>query len=115
MPTLWHTPPCLLLPRRRRLADLLTPQASFDAIAERLLVGPVVRTLVYDKIPVSVVNWVDSMVRDWPFVRIIPCHFAAPIRAGAQGWQQGCCREPWSKACSCACMRVLSLDALLAS
>lgn len=32
-------------------SDLLEPQASFDAIAGRLLVAPVTRTLVYTKIP----------------------------------------------------------------
>jgi hypothetical protein len=65
------------------LADLLTPQASFDAISQRLLVGPVVRTLVYDKIPNTVCDWVDSMCADWRFERIIPAHFSAPVRAGA--------------------------------
>ncbi|KAF8071318.1 rbm8a [Scenedesmus sp. PABB004] len=63
-------------------ADLLTPQASFDAVAERLLVGPVVRTLVYDKIPNTVCDWVDAICADWRFERVIPCHFAAPVRAG---------------------------------
>jgi hypothetical protein len=42
----------------------------------------VVRTLVYDKIPNTVCDWVDSMCADWRFERIIPAHFSAPIRAG---------------------------------
>jgi hypothetical protein len=63
-------------------ADLLTTQASFDAISQRLLVGPVVRTLVYSKIPNTVCDWVDSMCQDWRFERIIPAHFSAPVRAG---------------------------------
>ncbi|WIA12372.1 hypothetical protein OEZ85_012420 [Tetradesmus obliquus] len=63
-------------------SDLLTPQASFDAISRRLLVGPVVRTLVYDKIPNTVCDWVDSMCADWRFQRIIPAHFSAPVKAG---------------------------------
>eukprot|EP00882_Tetradesmus_deserticola_P032182 GHRQ01036429.1.p3 GENE.GHRQ01036429.1~~GHRQ01036429.1.p3 ORF type:complete len:109 (+),score=41.12 GHRQ01036429.1:41-367(+) len=68
-----------------RCADLLTPQASFDAISEQLLVGPVVRTLVYDKIPNTVCDWVDSICADWRFERIIPAHFSAPVRAGEVG------------------------------
>ncbi|KAF6261288.1 hypothetical protein COO60DRAFT_1681284 [Scenedesmus sp. NREL 46B-D3] len=63
-------------------SDLLTPQASFDAISQQLLVGPVVRTLVYDKIPNTVCDWVDSICADWRFERIIPAHFSAPVRAG---------------------------------
>lgn len=27
-------------------------------------------------------DWVDRIVRDWPFKRIIPAHFAAPVNAG---------------------------------
>jgi hypothetical protein len=68
-------------------ADLLTPQASFDAICERLLVGPVVRTLVYSKIPNTVCDWVDSICADWRFERIIPAHFSSPVKAG------GCCLQ----------------------
>ena len=67
------------------VADLLTPEASFDAISQRLLVGPVVRTLVYNKIPNTVCDWVDAMCRDWRFERIIPAHFNAPVKAGALG------------------------------
>ena len=27
-------------------------------------------------------DWIDSIVRDWKFKRIIPAHFAAPINTG---------------------------------
>jgi hypothetical protein len=71
--------------------DLLTPQASFDAISERLLVGPVVRTLVYSKIPNTVCDWVDRICADWRFERIIPAHFSSPVKAGGWVWlQPGC-------------------------
>ncbi|GFR43070.1 hypothetical protein Agub_g4077, partial [Astrephomene gubernaculifera] len=63
-------------------SNLLLPQESFSAISGRLMVGPVVQTLVYNKIPKSVVEWVEEMCTDWNFRQIIPCHFAAPIRAG---------------------------------
>ena len=35
-------------------SDLLTPDASFEAISNRLIVPPVVETLVYSKIRTSV-------------------------------------------------------------
>eukprot|EP00878_Enallax_costatus_P027653 GHUV01029795.1.p1 GENE.GHUV01029795.1~~GHUV01029795.1.p1 ORF type:complete len:181 (+),score=43.57 GHUV01029795.1:741-1283(+) len=69
-------------------SDLLTPQDSFEAISERLIVGPVVRTLVYDKIPNTVCDWVDSMCRDWNFQRIIPAHFSAPVKAGPSEFKE---------------------------
>eukprot|EP00897_Mesotaenium_endlicherianum_P004057 jgi/Mesen1/367/ME000001S02674 len=62
--------------------DLLTPQASFSRVANRLLVSPVVRTLVFDKIPLQVREWVDSITAEWKFRQIIPCHYSAPIKAG---------------------------------
>ena len=36
------------------LPHLLLLQASFDAISNRLIVGPVVETLVYSKVPGAV-------------------------------------------------------------
>ncbi|GIM12716.1 hypothetical protein Vretimale_15892, partial [Volvox reticuliferus] len=63
-------------------SNLLTPEDSFAAISNRLIVGPVVETLVYSKVPKSVVDWVEEICADWNFRQIIPCHFAAPIRAG---------------------------------
>ena len=62
-------------------ADLLTPDESFRAISNKIIVGPVVRTLVYDKIPRTVTDWVDR-VCEWRFDKVIPAHFAAPVRAG---------------------------------
>ncbi|GBF99275.1 hypothetical protein Rsub_12035 [Raphidocelis subcapitata] len=63
-------------------SDLLTPQASFAAISNRLLVGPVVQTLVYSKVPRAVCDWVDDICASWRFERVIPCHMAAPVKAG---------------------------------
>ncbi|PNW73530.1 hypothetical protein CHLRE_13g562750v5 [Chlamydomonas reinhardtii] len=62
--------------------DLLTPEASFAAISGRLFVGPVVETLVYSKIPKSVVEWVEDICGDWDFRQVVPCHFEAPVKAG---------------------------------
>ncbi|KAG2424024.1 hypothetical protein HXX76_014848 [Chlamydomonas incerta] len=62
--------------------DLLTPEASFAAISGRLFVGPVVETLVYSKIPKSVVEWVEDICGEWDFRQVVPCHFEAPVKAG---------------------------------
>jgi len=62
--------------------DLLTPGRSFAAVSERLIVGPVVRELVYSKIPRAVARWVDDITSEWNFERVVPCHFAGPVKAG---------------------------------
>jgi len=62
--------------------DLLTPEASFNALSNRLMVGPVVETLVYSKVRGAVRAWVDDICASWSFRQVIPCHFAAPVKAG---------------------------------
>lgn len=54
---------------------------NFDALAGRLLVPPVVRTLIYAQNPGRVKEWVD-LVANWDFCQIVPAHFDAPIAAG---------------------------------
>jgi hypothetical protein len=54
---------------------------NFKAIADRLLVPPVVRTLIYAQDPAGVERWVDRVVERWEFAQIIPAHWDAPIRA----------------------------------
>ncbi|GFH33703.1 uncharacterized protein HaLaN_33111, partial [Haematococcus lacustris] len=54
---------------------------SFRAISNRLFVGPVVELLVYNKVLPYVRAWVDDIVSSWNFRQIIPCHFAAPVKA----------------------------------
>ncbi|KAL6745998.1 hypothetical protein V8C86DRAFT_2957901 [Haematococcus lacustris] len=62
-------------------SDLLDPEESFRAISNRLFVGPVVELLVYNKVLPYVRAWVDDIVSSWNFRQIIPCHFAAPVKA----------------------------------
>jgi hypothetical protein len=59
-------------------SDLLTPDRSFEAFKDRLIVPPVVETLVYSKIKLTVRNWVERMLK-WPVKQVIPAHFDAPI------------------------------------
>lgn len=63
-------------------SNLLDPRESFSRVADRLIVSPVVKTLVFCKVPTQAREWVDSIVNDWTFRRIIPAHFSAPISAG---------------------------------
>lgn len=63
-------------------SNLLEPNASFAQMSQKLIVSPIVKTLVFSKVPEKVRDWVDGIVQDWRFKRIIPAHFAAPINAG---------------------------------
>ncbi|KAL9259515.1 hypothetical protein AKJ16_DCAP06889 [Drosera capensis] len=62
-------------------SNLLEPNASFAQMSQKLIVSPIVKTLVFSKVPEKVRDWIDRIARDWRFNRIIPAHFAAPIRA----------------------------------
>ncbi|KAI7741413.1 hypothetical protein M8C21_000873 [Ambrosia artemisiifolia] len=58
-------------------SNLLEPKASFSQMSQKLIVSPIVKTLVFSKVR----DWIDSIARDWKFKRIIPAHFAAPVNA----------------------------------
>uniref|UniRef100_A0ACD5U1U3 Uncharacterized protein n=1 Tax=Avena sativa TaxID=4498 RepID=A0ACD5U1U3_AVESA len=62
-------------------SNLLEPNASFAQMSQKLIVSPIVKTLVFSKVPEKVRDWVDRIAADWPFRRIIPAHFQAPINA----------------------------------
>ncbi|KAK1698190.1 hypothetical protein QYE76_014887 [Lolium multiflorum] len=62
-------------------SNLLEPNASFAQMSQKLIVSPIVKTLVFSKVPEKVRDWVDRIAKDWPFRRIIPAHFQAPINA----------------------------------
>lgn len=62
-------------------ADLLEPQQSFATMSKKLIVSPIVKTLVFSKEPERVKDWVNRIIKDWKFKSIIPCHFSAPIPA----------------------------------
>ncbi|KAL3597083.1 hypothetical protein D5086_008720 [Populus alba] len=63
-------------------SNLLEPNTSFAQMSQKLIVSPIVKTLVFSKVPEKIRDWIDSIVRDWKFKRIIPAHFAAPINSG---------------------------------
>ncbi|XAR71282.1 hypothetical protein NMG60_11028472 [Bertholletia excelsa] len=62
-------------------SNLLEPNASFAQVSQKLIVSPIVKTLVFSKVPEKVRDWIDSIAKEWRFKRIIPAHFAAPINA----------------------------------
>ncbi|VFQ91961.1 unnamed protein product [Cuscuta campestris] len=62
-------------------SNLLEPNTSFAQVSQKLIVSPIVKTLVFSKVPEKVRDWVDSIVHDWRFKRIISAHFSAPINA----------------------------------
>ncbi|KAF5182465.1 Lysine-trna ligase [Thalictrum thalictroides] len=62
-------------------SNLLEPTASFAQMSQKLIVSPIVKTLVFSKVPEKVRDWIDRITTDWAFKRIIPAHFAAPINA----------------------------------
>lgn len=54
---------------------------NFKVLAGRLIVPPVVRTLLYRQNPVEVRRWVQQVVARWDLKYIVPAHFEAPIRS----------------------------------
>ena len=64
-------------------------QQSFHALRGngRLLVAPILQTLVLNRGPKAVMDWVDRITH-WEFQQLIPCHFDAPIEATPQQFRQ---------------------------
>jgi len=55
---------------------------NFDALAERLLVPPVVRATLFNQDPKRVRAFVDRVCASWEFDKVVPAHWAAPVAAG---------------------------------
>lgn len=50
----WHSCAALIMPNHPVACLVWRVQASFDAVSNRLFVGPVVQTLVFSKVPANV-------------------------------------------------------------
>jgi hypothetical protein len=61
---------------------------NFGALAGRLIVPPVVRTLLYAQDPRQVKSWVDRVASRWNFESIVPAHWQAPITAGPEEFKK---------------------------
>ena len=78
-------PPCFRLPEAGQRACCCLPSHTYvPAVARKLVVSPVLQTLVYSKNSPGGRDWVTRIVSDWKFKRIIPAHFGAPVKAGPQ-------------------------------
>jgi hypothetical protein len=62
---------------------------SFKALRQegKLLVAPILQTLILNRDPQGVLNWVNQ-VSLWDFKRIIPCHFSGPLEATPEQFKQ---------------------------
>jgi len=57
-------------------------QEAFSTLAQdgRVLVAPILQTLILNRAPMATLQWADR-VASWNFNQIIPCHFSAPVKA----------------------------------
>jgi hypothetical protein len=64
-------------------------QRSFDALrgGGRLLVAPVLQTLILNRAPRETIDWANKLA-SWDFQQIIPCHFDSPIKADPHQFRQ---------------------------
>jgi len=62
---------------------------SFDALRGdgRLLVAPILQTLILNRAPKETIDWADR-VASWNFQRIVPCHFDSPLEADPRHFRQ---------------------------
>ncbi|QDZ25933.1 DUF4336 domain-containing protein [Chloropicon primus] len=56
-------------------------------VQNKLLVAPILQVLVFSRDPSSTLRYFNR-ITSWPFKRIIPCHFLAPIEAGPRDLRQ---------------------------
>ncbi|MFK8182251.1 MAG: DUF4336 domain-containing protein [Phormidesmis sp.] len=64
-------------------------QQSFESLRKegRLIVAPILQTLIFNRGPQQVLAWVDK-ISQWDFEQVIPCHFSAPVAAGPADFSQ---------------------------
>ncbi|KAK3288618.1 hypothetical protein CYMTET_3916 [Cymbomonas tetramitiformis] len=60
---------------------------SFSNLQRKLLVPPILQSLVLSKRPTLVKEWVAKICK-WNFQQIIPAHFTAPIRANSRDFER---------------------------
>jgi len=85
--SLWAWMRIVLLVLYFRPFDLVDPQSSFRVVADRLLVAPVMRILVFKSISRAVLDWVQD-VCEWDFKRVIPAHFEGPVATSPNEFRQ---------------------------
>jgi hypothetical protein len=61
---------------------------NFKALAGRLVVPPVVRTLIYAQDPARVKRWAERVATRWDFDQVVPAHWEAPIHASKKDFEK---------------------------
>ena len=63
---------------------------SFEALRSggRPLVPPILQVAVINREPRRVLDFVETVARDFDFGRIVPCHFEASVAAGPREWSE---------------------------
>lgn len=61
---------------------------NFRVLAGRLIVPPVVRTLIYAQEPERVRRWATRVAARWQFEQIVPAHWEAPIQASPRDFER---------------------------
>ena len=62
----------------------LRDPVTFPIISGRLIIMPVIQTLVFAKCPGAARKWISAIINEWDFTRVIPAHFSAPVDAGPE-------------------------------
>ena len=78
-------------------------EECFDTLRSdgRLLVAPILQTLILNRAPQETLQWADTITR-WNFNRIIPCHFDAPIQTTPQEFRKAFTfLEPYAQDADC--------------
>ena len=85
---------------------------QYDALRGKLIRAPILRSFGDVRAPEETLRWVDD-VAEWPFDRILPSHFAGPIKAGPADFREAFAwlRSP-GKGLKLACVDWETLDGL---
>ena len=64
-------------------------ESAFNTLrgSGRLLVAPILQTLILNRAPQATLRWADAIAR-WHFNRVIPCHFDSPVATTPQEFRQ---------------------------
>ena len=65
-------------------------RAAFDALRKggAPLVPPIIQVAILNREPEVVLAFVDEVASAFPFTRIVPCHFDAPVKATPRQWRE---------------------------
>ena len=62
-------------------------ERSFEALQGGLFVAPGLQTIIFNRFPEQVLDWVET-VAAWDFERVIPAHLDGPVKADGKVWRE---------------------------